>query len=182
MTSAVGAPLRIASDLAAIAPSSLSIGTTTESFKSGQARIDVVGDGADRRGVADVNLAPAKLEAAFLVEPNREGIDAMLLGVDACGEGGFVVVLMHRHNRLHDYGAIIDALGDEEDGTSGETRAVIQRLLLRIEATKRRDHHGRKQAHETGADHQLDVVMMQRCDERAIESLARRKSAMFDND
>ena len=40
-------------------------------------------------------------------------------------EARFVVVLKHRHNRLHDYGAIIDALGDEEDGTSGETRAVI---------------------------------------------------------
>jgi len=51
--------------------------------------------------------------------------------------GGERLILMHRHNRLHDYGAIIDALGHEKDGTSGETRAVIQRLLLGVEARKR---------------------------------------------
>ena len=39
--------------------------------------------------------------------------------------------------------------------------------------TERGDHDWRKQAHETGADHQLDVVMTQRSDKRIIESLAR---------
>src|SRR6202035_5028032 len=77
--SARGAPARIASRVAAMAPSSLSIGTITESFKSGQARIDVRGEVVNRSRVTDVHLATAHIEAAFLVEPNSERINAVLL-------------------------------------------------------------------------------------------------------
>src|SRR3984957_16608679 len=113
-----GEPARSASNVAPIAPSSLSIGTITESFNSSLMELDAGYWGVGGRRVANVNLAAPKLETAFLVKPNCQRVDAMLFGVNPRRQRNFVVVLVNRHNRLHDYRPVVDSLGHEKHGTA----------------------------------------------------------------
>jgi hypothetical protein len=46
---------------------------------------------------------------------------------------------------------------------------------------KRGQHHAREQPHKASAYDQLDAVLAQRLDQRAVEVLARREAAMLDD-
>ena len=93
---------------------------------------------------------------------------------------------MHRHAGLHDDRAGVELAGDEVHGRAGDLHAVPERLLLRIDAGKRRqqrrvdvEHRVRKrveqpradQAHEAGeADERRRARSSSSCASRASKS------------
>ena len=61
----------------------------------------------------------------------------MLLDEDARRQRRHVVAVEHRHRRLRDDRPGVAALVDEVHGAAGDARAVVERLLLRVDAGKR---------------------------------------------
>ena len=58
----------------------------------------------------------------------------MLLCENAGGERLHGIVVQHRHGGLHDDGAGVQVFVDEVDGAAGDFDAVLQRLVLRVQA------------------------------------------------
>jgi hypothetical protein len=96
----------------------------------------------------------------------------VLLGEDAAGEGVGVVCGQNRDGALEDDDAVVEVLVDEMDGTAGDGYAVVEGLLLGVEAGKGGeqggvdvedavgkgvDEFGREQAHVAGETNEIDI-------------------------
>ncbi len=65
---------------------------------------------------------------------NGLGVGDVLFDEDADGEGAGVVRLQNRDGALEDDGSVVQVLIDEMDRAAGDLYAVVEGLLLRVEA------------------------------------------------
>ena len=71
-------------------------------------------------------------------QPQGFAIEVMLLFQNAGRKRLHRVVIQHRHRRLHDDRAGVQVLIHEMHRAAGDLDAVFERLMLRIQAGKRR--------------------------------------------
>ena len=102
------------------------------------------------------------------------GVGDVFFDQDSLGEGLGVVGVEDRDGALEDDGAVIELVVDEVDGAAGDFDAVVEGLLLGVEAGegweqggvdvqdavwKGCDEVGGEQAHVAGEDDQVDFIL-----------------------
>ena len=107
----------------------------------------------------------------------------MLFGEDALGEGVGVVGLENRNCTLENDGAVVEVFVDEVHGAAGDFHAVVEGLLLGVEARESGqqrgvnvedavgecgDESGREQAHVAGEADEVDVMLAKAGDEVGV--------------
>ena len=85
---------------------------------------------------------PCDAQAAFREEPDRLGVQPVLLDQNARGQRVLRVAGSHRHRRLQHDGTGVDALVDEVHGGARHLHAVLERLALGVQARERRQQRG----------------------------------------
>src|SRR6185437_3740351 len=124
------------------------------------------------------------------------GVGDVLLLQDAFGEGVGVVRFEYRDGFLENDDAVVEFLVDEMDGASGDLDAVEPGLLLSVEAgeggqqrgmdvedalRKGADEFRREQAHVSGENDEIDLMLAQ-CGDHVSVMLGAFASVGLDND
>ena len=140
-------------------------------------------------GHPDDLLSPLRVPPAEHLEASGEdagdgfGVGLMLLLENAVGESVGVVRGQDGDGSLEDDDAVVQLLIDKMDGAAGDLDAVVEGLLLRVEAGEGREQRGvdvedavgegadevrREQAHVAGEADELDVMLAESGDDVGI--------------
>jgi len=146
-----------------------------------------------RRKTPDWGLSGDVAAAADFVLPaddacNGLGVGDVLFGEDALGKGVGVVGVENGDGALEDDDAVVEVFVDEVHGAAGDFDAVVEGLLLGVEAGEGGqerwvdvedaiweggDECGREQAHVAGEADEVDGMLAEACDQVGVVGFAR---------